>query len=453
MFFDGNLKDLSYACTFSFDGQTYAICRDDAGECFCVRIFFHPLDGYQYRLDRLTARALRIAEQITMLSRHSPEKYRMLREHYNVTVLSEDDRLRFRIQRTKPLVSQIKNRGIVWMSRFVLLLLWDVFLLWIFGDRMRDWLSVLFPSINGNEVLGIATVMIQLVTTLCCMIFLSRIQIIYLMMYSFCPIILIFSMGFLISENLLWIYFALIGVILAISLWIFCRKREFQWIPYLSRMLYIFKHGFLIFCLLISVIITLRGIEPYTYTSHAVTSVETSHEALEERYTQACAELKKKSFPQLLPQEKLDILQVICDYECIVVLGCDSPRVCAEWIDKDNVAGQYLAGLETIVIDVPCLTNYEPSELISLILHELRHHYQYRVAELYDKLLPFLTEQNQNIDYLREAKDFKQNYADYKDSGKDGKDAYRNQCIEQDSRNYAEKRMDEHYRYILEDRF
>ena len=204
---------------------------------------------------------------------------------------------------------------------------------------------------------------------------------------------------------------------------------------------------------MIATIITLRGIEPHTYTSHEVTSVETSHEVLEERYAQASAELKKKSFSQLEPQEKLDILQVICDYECIVILGCDSPKVCAEWIDKDYIAGQYRAGQEIIVIDVPCLTNYGSADLLSLILHELRHHYQYRVAELYDKLLPLLTEQNQNIDYLREAKDFRLNYADYKELETDGKDAYRNQYIEQDSRNYAEKRMDEHYRYVLEDRF
>ena len=76
-----------------------------------------------------------------------------------------------------------------------------------------------------------------------------------------------------------------------------------------------------------------------------------------------------------------------------------------------------------------------------------------KMKELYDTLLPYLSEKNQNIAYLREAKDFKLNYSNYKDYEKDGKEAYRDQYIEKDSRDYADKRMDEHYRYVLADIF
>lgn len=202
--------------------------------------------------------------------------------------------------------------------------------------------------------------------------------------------------------------------------------------------------------LLVSAVVVVADIEPHTYGSAVAAPIETSHEVLEQRYAEACEELKKPSFPEREPEEKLEILQSLCDYECIVILGCNSPKVCAQWLDRDYIAGEYHEDSETIVIDVECLTNYKTASLIELVLHELRHHYQHRVVELYDTLLPYLTENNQNIAYLEQAKDFKLNHMDYKEYGRDGAEAYREQCVEKDSRSYAQKRMAEYYLAMLE---
>lgn len=450
MVFDGTLKDLLYECTFTFDKQTYALCRDgDDGKYFCVRLVFHPLDGYRYQRNSATARALRIAEQIVMLFYRSPEKYRLLGEHYDITVLSWGERIRFRIQCGKSLVSRQKNRWIPYASRFALLMVINFFVLWLLGGTTSDWLSVLLPSIP-YESLGITVSGIQIAISLILLVFLSDGSFWVTAGYAFCPALLIISTGFFIYKGLTWLFCTLLCIILGISLWILFGKSNHK---HLIRLLSFSGCGFLLLCGVITFFVTTCNIKPYPYESGTVMPPETSYALLEERYIDACAAFEEKSFSVLKPQEKLDILQTVCDYECIVVLGCDSPKVCAEWIDKEYIAGQYRSSEEIIVIDIGCLQDYDAYHLLSLLLHELRHHYQHRVSELYDALLPYLSEKNQNIAYLREAKDFKLNYSNYKDYEKDGKEAYRDQYIEKDSRDYADKRMDEHYRYVLADIF
>ncbi len=452
MYFYPDLKELSqYYFTFVFENKIY-VALDEDDEKVCKRVTFHPLYGYRCQAGSVSDAVLQAADKIFSMSLRFPERYRMAGEHYVVTELLDGERIRYRIQKETSLLRRAKSYCAPMLSKFFLILLLDTLILWVFGDSMIRWFSVLFPSLN-YATLQTTIFLIQIVLTAVFTLVLSEYSFWMTALYSLIPALSIVTLGFFAYKNLLWICCVYLCLILLVTLFVIFTKDESKWFSRLQRMQAVIGYSFLIMCAAISLIVTAYSVDPYTYQSQNAASVETTHDVLTQRHETVCEELQKESFVDLEPQEKLDILQAVCDYECIVILGCDSPQVCAEWIEEDHVLGHYLLGKETIVIDMPCLMDYEASALVSVLLHELRHHYQYRVAQIYDTVAPHLTQANQNLDFIRQARDFKLNQMDYKDYSTDGKEAYRNQCIEKDSRDYADKRMDEYYRYIFNDRF
>lgn len=88
---------------------------------------------------------------------------------------------------------------------------------------------------------------------------------------------------------------------------------------------------------------------------------------------------------------------------------------CEEW----PVIASYYDGLDYIYVNIGAITSYE--EAVKTIAHEIRHDYQYE-------------HMNDDTDYGRAVKANKQNYVSYYND----LEAYNNQFIEQDAKDYAD---------------
>ena len=147
-------------------------------------------------------------------------------------------------------------------------------------------------------------------------------------------------------------------------------------------------------------------------------------------------------------QEKLDILQVICDYECKNNLGCESPEVVAGHPERDTIYGSYSSKTKTITISVEHLANDPAEDVLDTLLHEARHAYQHAIVNAFNAIEENLSEEAKALSCFRTIEDYRDNFENYI-SGNEDYFSYYDQDVESDSRSWAEWRiMSEYYYYV-----
>lgn len=445
----GNLIDTTCYCTFSCNGESYALCLGEAEACVCVRIRWNPWHGYRYYDTDVSEEVRRAADRLLSLASRFPEKYRMAGEHYTLGIHREGETLRYRIRKERPLSQNKGRKAVPLLLRLALTLIAAAFSTVVFFSVAVGWLSFLFPE-AGRTLLFAAVAVTETVGVLC-LFFLFRDARDALSLYcnAFIPIGTIILLGMLFKWKWLWLLIALLAVIALVSFLRIAKLPRRRFRKKLKDGVYLLKNAVLYVSILCMVLTYSFDIYPHTYESGAVAETGVSAEALERRYSDACAQLTDTGFSALTPQEKIDVLQAICDYESIAVFGCNSAKVCAAMIEDDRTAGYYTNEDQTITIDLEHLKYGDTDDIVRTLLHETRHHYQHRLIDLYRSVEPNLTEDNRNMSPFKEAKAFLLNFEDYQEIEWDGYDAYYEQLVERDSRGFAEKRMNECYWYLI----
>lgn len=153
--------------------------------------------------------------------------------------------------------------------------------------------------------------------------------------------------------------------------------------------------------------------------------------------------LSDSCWKEMDTQEKLDTLQVIADIEADY-LQIEPVSVVSMHLENHTL-GSYNDANRTIKIDFDQHTEYDAMKCLNTLLHECRHAYQHDCVDSLD----WSDEQVLTGLYYAQARQWRQNLASYIRSCNDY-DAYRNQAIEVDAREYADEVEDiyQHYWYL-----
>lgn len=146
-------------------------------------------------------------------------------------------------------------------------------------------------------------------------------------------------------------------------------------------------------------------------------------------------------------EEKLDVLQAVCDCET-EYLGLDH-RVT---VVLDNLEGTTLGGYSdadrTVIIDRQHLEESDAHEVLKTCLHEMRHAEQHSLVRLYLDS----TEEQRKLIVFKNCEDFLYEINNYitSDGSFEAYMEYREQSMELDSRVYAGTAIERYYREIDE---
>lgn len=440
--------DSSVLFTISFKKSKYAVLKNiDAYECVCLT--WNIWNGFRYSDKDVADEIIRICNRIIELSEMHPEKYKLEGEHYSIFSVGQGQEKRLRIDKIyKTLFSGIKQSGPP-LIRFAFSILISLFLCNLFIDEIVSWVPYVIPaSAISYTALKVLVYTVEVVCT--CVLFLTfdeRQSPIALYLNAAISIGLVILLGVMKK----WFVIALVVPFAAFILYkcigqlccAFDLKEEKicerKWKLLMLRSTFI---------VLVACTILFTGVlklTPYNaYTGNAgsdQSSLATEiPEELQAKYRQACWNLYEPTFTEKTWQENLDILQVICDYECLVNSGCVSAQVCAGSTKDDKTLGYYNNATRTITINIDHLCNSNTEDVLDTLLHEVRHHIQHRLVDMYCSLEPHLQDEYRNMSPFKEAASFLDNLNDYHESTEDY-DLYYNQTIEKDSRQWATTRL------------
>ncbi len=208
------------------------------------------------------------------------------------------------------------------------------------------------------------------------------------------------------------------------------------------------------FCRTMAVVLCLTAIVPMLYLplrpvvldTPAVIADQGDREEILLRNLEAREHLEYWDWMALTTEKKLEYAQSIADYECVYTLGIAPVAVCTAIISDPDVRGTYSDsdGLVTIQYDVLC--HESPGVVLEVVLHEVRHAYQYRVVDMYEALLAQggIPEEYRSLAAIQTVESFYKEHLDYC-SSEQNFDQYYDQVVEQDSRRFASQRIRESY--------
>lgn len=133
-------------------------------------------------------------------------------------------------------------------------------------------------------------------------------------------------------------------------------------------------------------------------------------------------------------REKVRVLKRFAG-EQAEALGLRS-RIHVEVTDLDDpLAGQYINETDTIQIDAACFETYRPEKLAYIICHEVRHAYQFALADAWQNLCA--DSRYADLALFQVMEDCYEGLNNYCHAAED-MEAYRSQWIEEDARDYAD---------------
>lgn len=142
--------------------------------------------------------------------------------------------------------------------------------------------------------------------------------------------------------------------------------------------------------------------------------------------------------------ERIDVLQTVCNVETHY-LGLSDPVT----VQGDNLSpytlGAYSDAQRLIRINLDYIENDPVEDVLSTILHEIHHSYEYRLADVFDNISP----EYRNLRLFKDATHYSQEVDDYINP-RDDYYGYMTQRLEMDSETYAELGVQEYYARIAD---
>ncbi len=159
---------------------------------------------------------------------------------------------------------------------------------------------------------------------------------------------------------------------------------------------------------------------------------------MEETCLSACESLNAESWKKLSESERIDLLQIIADYECARCGSYSAKVLCDDLSEPDGekTNGCFYNNYNAIFIDREELMESAVTDVLNTLLHEGRHCWQESYASSSESDFAGLIKEN-NENYKST------DYYSYED--------YHGQLVEVDARYYASTRIHEFYKDYLTD--
>ena len=440
--------------TFSFENYRYAVIRPDDLTCECAKVKWSLWSGFFCTCDGVSDEAVDIANRILQLHENAPDKYALQGEHYGVSFTRNENERKMRITLAQKRLFSGRGIRLPAVIRFLFSVLLALIVSLALSDTAGEWLRYLtpLPELSASALKAILYTAELVCTVLFLFLFRETRSPAALCFNAMLPLQTVILLGVMKKWFLLALLVPFAFAVIYHYMGELCDFSVFRSMK--KQRLLQFRNTFLIIVISTTFAASISYVTPYDQSEKAPPPKENGTTAVEipedlpERYYNACYELYEEDFEAKTPQEKLDILQTICDYECLINFGCpSSPRVIAGETKDENVLGYYNNDDRTVTIRSGHVAGGSTDDVLNTLLHEVRHHIQYRMIDLYCALDPHLPDEYRGMSPFKEAVLFMENFQNYT-SGTEDFDSYYDQIVESDSRAWARERMRWYDSYI-----
>ena len=436
-------------CVLEFENDLFLIIRVSSNEDIVVKCEWNYYQGFKYIEAEVPQRILAYARKIIDLNLVDPTRHPLVGEWYSINVFAYNDGLRWNLKRTK---RKCKTTFITTSSFLLCFLVAMAFswliMIWTVRGAI-GWLNSLLPMFDRTTLKLVAYIIEFAGSVWMFFLFRDRRSLFDFCCNAFIPLGIIVIAGLLKCYWWMWLVIP-IELTLAffgaeVLMTVIMKENDLRRREYARVALFIFT------VVMINVI-SLGGLKAYSQTSKASDLSGLTIEEAQRQHRDNCYKLEKETWDALTIQEKIDLLQMICDYECEFVLGCESVKIYSGLTSDDTVLGEYSNQTRSFTINEEYLHSGDVKEVLNTVLHEVRHAYQYTWVEVYSSLEDHIQDEYKNLLPFQQAQSFLEEFSDYC-SGEDDFYRYFMQDVEKDSREWAAKRLKEYYiTFIYPDR-
>ena len=428
-------------CVLEFDDNIYLIIKDSRGEDVLLKGKWNYYQGFKYVQEEVPQNVFVFARKIIDLNIADSIRYPLKGEWYSVKVYSNSERLKWNLRKIKKARKTSFIAAISLLLHFIVAMAFAGLLLYCKSDQAQDWLHSVFPSWD-MELLKTVTVATECIgCTMLFALFKCRRGLFDLYFNAIVPIGIVMIAGALSCYWWMWIVIP-IALFIAYTasrflMMILDEDKDLRCIDYI-------RYTLVVLTIALMVILPLGGLNAYSHTSNIGDISDMSMEEAQKQHRENCFNLEKETWSALTLQEKLDLLQAICDYESEFVLGCESVKIYSGMTSRDTVLGEYSNQTRSFTINEEHLMYGDVEDIIDTVLHELRHAYQYTWVEMYASLETHIKDEYKDLLPFKQAQSFSAEFSDYC-SGEDDFYRYFTQDVERDAREWAAKRIKEYY--------
>ena len=435
-------------CVLAFENKLYLMLGVSNGDDVIFRCKWNYYHGFRYLEEEVPQNILAFARKMIELNAADAGRYPLKGEWYSIKAYSYHNRSGWHLRKMKKSTSTTCTVAISRLLHFALAMVFaGLILAWTRGCA-KEWLHLLFPDL-GRSVLGTVAVAVEYAgCILLYLLFHDQGDAFELYLNAFIPFGLIVVAGLLKCYWWMWLVIPA-GICLTwflAAVWIILVE-EYEVTCCGCMRLSLAVLGVILF-----MITSLGGLNAYSHSGNTSDQIRMSMEEAQKQHGMECCNLENEIWNTLNTQEKIDLLQIISDYECEFVLGCEPVKVYSGLFDRKNVLGEYSDQTRSVVISEEHLKNGKAEDVVKTALHETRHAYQHSLVEMYFSLEAHMKDEHKNLFPFQQAKSFSEEFREYC-SGEEDFYTYYAQDVEKDSREWAEKRMDEYYNtFIYPDR-
>lgn len=186
---------------------------------------------------------------------------------------------------------------------------------------------------------------------------------------------------------------------------------------------------------------TVTGIQLFNPKSQTAESSVSSFVEYYEDNADVFDKLEQHTWETLSPEEKLDVLQVVCNGEK-AKLGIKDPICIKSKVFRNDLLGEFVAADNTVLINAKHLENDSSYSVVKTVAHECYHSYERSLVKLYDAV----DEDQKRLMAFDHAVYYKEEFANYHDGESE---EYYFQAVEVDARDYSEKAAEDYRDKIL----
>lgn len=201
----------------------------------------------------------------------------------------------------------------------------------------------------------------------------------------------------------------------------------------------------------VAMLLVMVGIGWKTYFGMALISSSVESEAFSQKYkNQDTIEENQEMVLKLIPStwqklsthEKIDVLQTVCNIEAHYLGINDFITVQGDNLSSSTL-GDYIDRSRLIRINLDHIENAPAERVLSTLLHEMHHAYEYRLVEVYNSI----DSEYRNLRLFRDTTYYAKEVDHYIDPRKNYH-GYMSQRLELDSETYAKLGVQEYYERI-----
>lgn len=426
-------------CVIRYRENLYMIYRVSAKEHVLLCVKWNCYRGFVQTTKIVKGKICDFAAKI--MEKHDVDavRYPLTGEWYAINVHREFEQVRWGVQKIKSARATFGICAVSFVLQFLLAMALTVPTLYITFGFAREWLHVLLPRAE-RSMLDVAYVLIECGgCALLFLLFRHRRGLFEMLCNTAVPFGILVAVGLLKRHWWMWLLVA-IGVCIVYVLSKFY-VAYFEDVPQRGERV----RATLITCGLVMYSVTLVfGVHGRLYTGQASGFSDMTVEQAQAEHAVLCKSLDPDVWDTLALEQKTDLLQAICDFECMYVLGCESVELHVGVTSKITVLGEYSHAEKCITISTMHVENENVYEVLNTLFHESRHAYQHAMADMYVSVYEYVDDTHKNLMPLAQAQRFYENLYDYAAAGDDF-DAYYNQTVEKDSRTWANQRVKTYY--------